>query len=260
MKNISEESFIQVIFTHFVPCFFVGVVSLFLVQIVFPQDTFQHIISKDPDIFDLALSLSNGFFVAGVVLWFHRRHNKRVRQGIAWVNHLASPKKIKRGMVVGFGSGIFDILFGLHNFGIFILTIFVLTILVWHLKMFAKNVINMLKPMRITTWEEVIELLRIYLNMLAGFTLVNATLEISHILTHSPAPFGFGVSERQLFIDALYYTVVSMTTLGFGDIVPQTWDGKLLLIFQCLVSYAMFALIVGIITRGVVRDRDHFGD
>lgn len=30
----------------------------------------------------------------------------------------------------------------------------------------------------------------------------------------------------------------------------------LLLVFQCLVSYFMFALMVGIITRGVTRARD----
>ena len=121
--------------------------------------------------------------------------------------------------------------------------------------MFTRDVVVMLRPDSIITWSEVAELLRIYLNMLAGFTLINATLEVGHILTGSPPPFGFGADQGQLFIDALYYTVVTMTTLGYGDIVPRSWDSKLLLIFQCLVSYIMFALMIGIITRGVVKTR-----
>ena len=79
---------------------------------------------------------------------------------------------------------------------------------------------------------------------------------MGHILAKTPEPFGFGHGEGELFLNALYYTVVSMTTLGFGDIVPVTWDGKLLLIFQCLVSYVMFALMIGIVTRGVTDSND----
>lgn len=257
MRNYKKETFLHILFTHFVPCFFLGVISLFLMQACTPDNIFQHIVDKHIDMMDVALASINGVFVGFVVWWYHRRHNKRVNEGMAWVNEPASPEKIRKAVLVGFCSGTFDILFGLHNFGIFVLTLFVLTILIWHLKMFAHNVFNMLKPARITTWAEVAELLRIYLNMLAGFTLVNAALEVAHILANAPSPFGFGLTGGQLFIDSLYYTVVSMTTLGFGDIVPHSWDAKLLLIFQCLISYGMFALIVGIITRGVVRDREH---
>lgn len=103
---------------------------------------------------------------------------------------------------------------------------------------------------------EVAELMRIYMTMVAGFTLLNATLEVGHLLVGASPPFGFGSTDGRFFINSLYFTVVSMTTLGFGDIVPKTWDGKLLLIFQCLASYIMFALMVGIITRGVTRTQD----
>ena len=240
-------------FTHFVPCFFLGVISLFVSQSIFPQDVFRDIIDNKISLVDISLATANGFFVAGCAVAFHWRHNRRVRKKIAWLNQLASREKIRYAALVGFIGGSFDILFGLHNLGIIVLTLFVLTILIWHLRVFSKDVADMLRPDRITTWSEVAELLRIYLNMLAGFTLVNATLEAGHLLAGAPPPFGCGANQGQLFIDALYYTVVTMTTLGYGDIVPKSWDGKLLLIFQCLVSYIMFALMIGIITRGVVK-------
>lgn len=33
------------------------------------------------------------------------------------------------------------------------------------------------------------------------------------------------------FIDAIYFTSITITTIGFGDIVPQTDEGKLFTVF-----------------------------
>jgi voltage-gated potassium channel len=253
MKDTANNSFIQIAFTHFVPCFFLGVVSLYLLQSIFPQDIIRNLIDNRINLTDLGIASLNGVLVASVVTAFHWRHNRRVRKGRSWLNEPASKRKIRHAALVGFIGGSFDILFGLHNVGIIVLTLFVLMILLWHLRVFSKDIVRMLSPGNNATWADVTELLRIYLNMLAGFTLVNATLEASHLLLGSPPAFGFGSQQGQLFIDALYYTVVTMATLGYGDIVPMTWDAKLLLICQCLVSYIMFALMVGIITRGVVN-------
>jgi len=253
MRDDSKTTFIQIAFTHFVPCFFLGVISLYILQGIFPQDIFRDLVDNEVTLIDLGTALANGVLVACCVIWFHWRHNRRVLKGLSWLNEPASKRKIRHAALVGFIGGSFDILFGLHNAGIIVLTLFVLIILIWHLRVFSKDIVEMLRPGNNATWADVTELLRIYLNMLAGFTLINATLEVGHLLAGSPPPFGFGSHEGQLFIDALYYTVVTMATLGYGDIVPRTWDSKLLLIFQCLVSYIMFALMVGIITRGVVK-------
>jgi voltage-gated potassium channel len=254
MTNKTKTTFLQVAFTHFVPCFFLGTISLFLLQGIFPQNIFELLINSKTSGIDIAIASANGLFVAVCTILFHWRHNRRVRKKIAWINQPVSQKKMRYGALVGFMSGAFNILFGLHNIGIIVLTLFVLLILICHLRIFARDMVGILKPGNITTWTEVAELLRIYLNMLAGFTLINASLEVAHLLIGIPPPFGFGADQGQLFIDALYYTVVTMTTLGYGDIVPKSWDGKLLLIFQCLVSYVMFALMVGIITRGVIKE------
>lgn len=256
MNDNRTTTFTEVAFTHFVPCLFIGVALLFLLDALFPRNI---VVALSDDMFstaDFAIAALDGLFVAAIIFLFHTRRNRRLRKLKAVSRLEASPKRIVYAVAVGFISGAFDVLLGLHNEGIMALTFIVLGILIWHLRIFAVTIVDMLRPGNVATWGEVAELLRIYLTMLAGFTLVNATLEGAHLMAGQPAPFGFTINGGDIFLNSLYYTVVTMTTLGFGDIVPTTWDGKLLLIFQCMAGYVMFALMIGIITRGVVRATD----
>lgn len=252
MPQHKDSTFAQVVFTHFIPCFFIGVLLLYLVDELIPRKLRLVFVDGTFSMTDMILALLCGLTVSLLVLAFHIRRNRRLEQVYA-VERQNRRKHILYAMAVGFLGGTFDILLVLHNEGIIVLTAVVLFILIWHLRLFTSNIVTMLRPNNIATWNDVAELLRIYVTMMTGFTLTNATLEGAHVLAGRPAPFGFTVEGGDVFLNSLYYTVVTMTTLGYGDIVPTTWDSKLLLIFQCLVSYVMFALMIGIITRGVVR-------
>lgn len=249
-------SFKRIVFTHFVPCFFMGVISLLLLSILTPGEVYVEVVDGHFDMIDTYLGITNGIIVSALVILFHVFRNRRIEKSAALFQNPMPRVAVFRAALVGFAGGGFEVLFGLINEGILLLTLLVLAILIWHIRVFANDVRRMLKPGNHATWNEVAELMRIYLTMIAGFTLLNATLEVAHILTENPPPFGFGTTDGQFFINALYFTAVTMTTLGFGDIVPLTWDGKLLLIFQCFAGYIMFALMVGIITRGVAREQD----
>ncbi len=53
------------------------------------------------------------------------------------------------------------------------------------------------------------------------------------------------------FIDiptGIYWTIVTITTVGFGDIAPQTFPGKLLASIVMLLGYGMIAVPTGIVT------------
>lgn len=248
-----RKTFKQIAYTHFVPCFFLGVIFLFFVRAFAPQVSLESLTDSNLTPVDLAAGCINGLFVAAIVVTYHLFRNYSIAKGPSLFYVRSDRNSFIYGALIGFLCGAFDIVFGFHNIGILILTTIVLVTLVWHVRAFAADVVNILKPGNHATWHEVAELLRIYLTMLAGFTLVNATLEVGHLLTGTTMPFDFGASEGELFLNAFYFTVVTMTTLGFGDIVPKTWDAKLLLILQSLISYVMFALMVGIITRGVLK-------
>ena len=56
------------------------------------------------------------------------------------------------------------------------------------------------------------------------------------------------------FLDALYWSAVSITTIGYGDIVPATAIGKTVTIISALVGIVVIALPAGIFTAGYVEE------
>ena len=60
-------------------------------------------------------------------------------------------------------------------------------------------------------------------------------------------------SEPQMFnsfADALWWGIVSLTTVGYGDKYPETWVGKLLTAIFFTLGITFFALPAGILGTG----------
>jgi len=49
--------------------------------------------------------------------------------------------------------------------------------------------------------------------------------------------------------NCLWFTLVTMTTLGYGDIVPVAWQGRCFAVIAVLVGLVLTALIVGVVTN-----------
>jgi voltage-gated potassium channel len=47
---------------------------------------------------------------------------------------------------------------------------------------------------------------------------------------------------------SIYWAVVTMTTVGYGDIAPQTLGGKILASAVMIIGYAIIAVPTGIVT------------
>jgi voltage-gated potassium channel len=52
---------------------------------------------------------------------------------------------------------------------------------------------------------------------------------------------------------AVYWAVVTMTTVGYGDIAPQTVAGKTLAAIVMILGYSIIAVPTGIVTAGIVE-------
>jgi len=56
------------------------------------------------------------------------------------------------------------------------------------------------------------------------------------------------------FFDAIYWAVVSITTIGYGDISPVSTWGRVITILSALVGVAVIALPSGIITAAFMEE------
>ena len=57
-------------------------------------------------------------------------------------------------------------------------------------------------------------------------------------------------TKYQNFAQALWWGVITLCTVGYGDTVPKTWAGKLVASFCALLGISFFALPAGILGSG----------
>jgi hypothetical protein len=50
-----------------------------------------------------------------------------------------------------------------------------------------------------------------------------------------------------------YYSIVTYTTLGFGDITPQHWIGEIIVIIEVVLGYTTLGLLLTILANSVAR-------
>jgi hypothetical protein len=66
----------------------------------------------------------------------------------------------------------------------------------------------------------------------------------------------FMAVERHGFADALYYTMVTVTTVGYGDIHPESTAGKMMAILIILTGTGLFGGMVASLTEVLLNRRE----
>ena len=82
-------------------------------------------------------------------------------------------------------------------------------------------------------------------------TLVLATI---YVFVCATVMFNIEPDTYETFIDALYWAVISLTTIGYGDITPATGIGRVVAMVSALVGVAIIAFPSGIIAAGVINE------
>ena len=56
------------------------------------------------------------------------------------------------------------------------------------------------------------------------------------------------------WVDSIYFTVVTLTTVGYGDLSPDTTLGKVFTVFYLLLGVGVLVAFLALIARHSVRD------
>lgn len=68
---------------------------------------------------------------------------------------------------------------------------------------------------------------------------------------------GFMAIEGLSFIDAVYFSIVTMATVGYGDIHPVTVPGKLLAVFIIVIGVGTFLGVIANATEIMLSRREN---
>lgn len=82
-------------------------------------------------------------------------------------------------------------------------------------------------------------------------TLVLATI---YVFASATVMFNIEPDTFDTFIDALYWAVISLTTIGYGDIHPTTEIGRIVATISAIAGVAIIAFPSGIIAAGLVNE------
>ncbi len=87
----------------------------------------------------------------------------------------------------------------------------------------------------------------LYISIFSIF-LFSGIFSIFGLIEYSPP------SDKQIcYFQSLYFSIVTFTTLGFGDILPKDWIGQLFVALEVLFGYLMLGTLVAIIIRKITR-------
>ncbi len=79
-------------------------------------------------------------------------------------------------------------------------------------------------------------------------------LAVAYILISSLVVFNVEPDTFKTFFDAVYWSTVSLTTVGYGDIYPVSTIGRVVTMISSIFGVAIIALPAGIITAGYMEE------
>lgn len=111
---------------------------------------------------------------------------------------------------------------------------------------------RLLHVVRIFQHSRSLQLIKIVLKRAMRPLLFVASLTLIYIFMVAAVMFNEEPELFPYFIDALYWAVMSLATIGYGDIVPMTELGRIITMISAILGLAVFALPTSVITAEYV--------
>ena len=86
------------------------------------------------------------------------------------------------------------------------------------------------------------------------------TLAVAYVYISALIIFNVEPDTFDTMYDAVYWAMVSLTTVGYGDIYPISWIGRAIAMISSFLGIAVVALPAGIITAGYMKEVEEIND
>jgi hypothetical protein len=91
-------------------------------------------------------------------------------------------------------------------------------------------------------------------SMLAAFVIAFLIVVVFGALYFIPGIISYG-SHHKTWFSPFYFSIVTFTTLGFGDVTPNGVCGEMLVSLQVIFGYLTLGLLISILANKVARRR-----
>lgn len=240
MKKILSPTWQLIIIKNFNLCFFI---SLFLLSLI---PGFRSLILSDrshPLADYLLLPAFNGVLTGLVTLiinhWSARNYIHP---------YYAADRRIL--FAVAFFSGFLSNFITFSSAATYIISFLIIYLAIANVRSFVGQISQLLRPDKMATLADLGNFANFFINLIITFSVINLSLDTLHGDLNLRPAFDFGSGAASI-INALYFSVITMTTVGYGDIIPQTTIARTVVAFECLTSYILLGVMIGIITRGI---------
>lgn len=245
MNFFNKKNFIPILMGNFNLCFFV---SLIILSLLPDPEMFMHRYPNQLWFSYLVIPAINGILTMLIILGLNRHLAKRNYTKRYYT------QDTKALVQVAFIAGFSSLYLSFSGVGTMVVSLGVIYIAFMSVRNFASQISDLLEPDKMATAEDLGEFANFFINLIISFTVINLSINMLHTSFGNSAAFNFGPGIRGI-IDALYFSVITMTTVGYGHIIPNSAIARIAVSFECLTSYIMLGIMIGIICRGVTLNQ-----
>ena len=120
----------------------------------------------------------------------------------------------------------------------------------------ALRLLRMLRAFRLIRYSKSVNALVAAFERKRGQLMVVLAFAAAYVVVIAMVMFNVEHETFPDFFDAIYWSVVSLTTVGYGDLYPTSDVGRAIAMFSSLVGIAIVALPASILTTGLMDEID----
>ena len=186
----------------------------------------------------------NGFLTGAVMLLLNHYFSHRRYTSLYYTEDKS------KLLFVAFLAGYCGYLISFSVWTTYLVTLAVIYFSVAKIRSFINKLSGLLAPGKLPSVADVGSFFNFFISLIISFAVINLSLNELCRAAGLPEAFNFNQGIAGV-VDAVYFSAITMTTVGYGDTIPQTTIARVFVSFECITSYLMLGVMIGLLTKGI---------